>query len=605
MDPSLMDELFERIKLLEEESKVLEKENNDLEKELQLKKSEDIVKKWITDKEKEESQKKIDSYIEKVNNYKKLLNQNFSFPFNSEDPNNISPAILKNKKFNEIEILNFFKLLNEEKKRLISEKVKTLENVEKKINLSKELNPRFKELIVRFEKKFTGRIIYHKNIRYLIKGFDKRRKNMKVIRLYDSNGIKVDSKMHERMGIFNTIELKDLFENCYILSNEESEVIIKDYSNDNKNFIKIYFQTQVSKANRYEKEIVPYKIEPNYIDFNQYNLTVQGNSIRNVQNKENACFVTFDSILIGDSKSTTGLVSSSVIKIYTTLYSKDIVNILHMHLNDTSKDIAIDSEFLEKKDNILNHKVFTVDSSGKRLTYKLIFKDYKLIKVYYSVSNSYIDEPPFQEIRLNPNNFVKVIDGNYKNYYGQVKDFPIGMLARKDKGAGEIKRMISSGFKKEGYCSDRHLQELPGFISVEILFEGNSSNPVQLKESINVDIPVCFLKPLSPEEQINFEKNVIIQQEMEIEEANKEIDEIFNRFQDYEKYVKNDGLLEEKTVDEIRGILDAVENLNVEQLEENSSEEFKDKLEFIREIKNKIQPILMIKIRYSTLMGKK
>ena len=597
-----MDELFERIRLLEEESKVLEKENNDLDKELQLKKSEDIVKKWITDKEREESQKKIDSYIEKVNNYKKLLNQNFTFPSNSDKTR---PAKLKNKNFNEMEIFNFFKLLNEEKKRLISEKQKTLENVEKKLNLSKELDPRFNELITQFEKKFTGRIIYHKNIRYLIKGFDKSRKNIKVIRLYDSNGIKVDNKAHEINRKFNTIELKDLFDNCYILSKEESDIIIKDYSNDNKNFIKIYFQTQISKANKYEKDLIPYKIEPNYIDIDQYNLEVKGNSIRFVQNKENACFVTFDSISIGEGKSTTGLVSSSIIKIYTTLYSKDIVNILHMHLNDTSKDITIDSEFLEKKDNILNHKVFTVDASGKRLTYKLIFKDYRLIKVYYSVSNDYIDEPPFQEIRLNPNNFVKVINGDYKNYYGQVKDYPIGMLARKDKGAEEIKRMISSGFKKEGYCSDRHLQELPGFISLEILFEGNSSNPVQLKEPINVDIPVCFLQPLSPEEQIKFEKNVIMQQEMEIEEANKEIDEIYSRFHDYEGYAKNDALLEEKTMDEIKGILADIENANIEELEQNYSDENRDRIEFIKEIKNHIQPVLMQKMRYFTLMGKK
>ena len=40
-------------------------------------------------------------------------------------------------------------------------------------------------------------------------------------------------------------------------------------------------------------------------------------------------------------------------------------------------------------------------------------------------SNDFIDEPPFEEIRITPNNFVKIINGEYKNYYGQVKDFPI------------------------------------------------------------------------------------------------------------------------------------------------------------------------------------
>ena len=97
-----------------------------------------------------------------------------------------------------------------------------------------------------------------------------------------------------------------------------------------------------------EKEIIPYRIEPNYIDINDYNLTIKDNSITFVENKQNRVFVTFDSLLIGDGKATTGLVSTSLIKVYTTLYSKDILNILHIHLNDTSQEITIDSEFLEK-----------------------------------------------------------------------------------------------------------------------------------------------------------------------------------------------------------------------------------------------------------------
>ena len=597
-----MDELFERIKVLEEENKILENEFNDLNNELEQKKTEQFLKKWLPDKQKEEEDKKLNAYMEKIDKYKKLIDDNISFPTNP-DPNNITlPATLKNPKFDEKEIFNFFKLINEEKKRLLNDKQKNLDLLEQKINPKKEIDPSFTYLCDEFDKNFKGRIINRKNINYLIKFFDRKEKNIKVLMLYDSNGIKIDEKIHDKYKLYQTIEVKDIFENTYILSKEESGDIMNEFLKDNKHYIKIYYQMQVDKKNPSNKDLIPYKIEPNYIDINQYNLSIQTNSIIEVENKENKCFVIFDSVLIGDGKSTTGLVSSSLIKVYTTLYSKDILNILHIHLNDTSQEITVDSEFLEKDDKILNHKVFTLDAMGKRLTYKFLFKDYKLIKIYYSVSNDYIDEPPFEEIRITPNNYVKIIKGEYKNYIGQVKDFPIGMLARKDKDLGELKRMSSSGFQKEGFCPDRHLEELPGFVSVNILFMNNSQ---QIKEPIKISIPVCFLIPLSPEEQIKFEKKVIIQQEMQIEEANNEIEEIYKKCQTYENYIKNDLLLEEKSLGEIKEILTEVENINVDELEKNSSEDYIDKLEFIKDIKNKINSLLIQKIRYFTLMGKK
>lgn len=595
---SLMDELFERIKILEEETKVLEKEYSDLDNEVQNKKVETTSKRWLTDQEKAENQKKVDEYNQKLDNYKKMMDENLNFP-SAET----AAVTLKNPKFDESEILGFLKLVNEEHKRLTYERKKRLEQIEQKINLNKEEDPNFSSLVEEFNKRFKGRIIKYKNINYVIKYFDRSEKNIKALMLYDSNGIKVNEQYHDKMKLYNSIELNDLFENFFILSKDESLIIMDEFLKDNKNFIKIYFQMQSDKRFPIEKDLIPYKIEPSYIDINEYNLTIQTNTIKHVENKENNVFVVFDSVLIGDAKNT-GFVSSSSIKVYTTLYSKDIINILHIHLNDTSLDITIDSEFLEKEDKIEKHKVFTVDALGKRLTYKLLFKDYRLIKIYYAVSDSFIDEPPFEEIRIAPNNYVKIIKGEYKNYYGQVKDFPLGMLARKDKELGELKRMSSSGFQKEGYCPDRHLEELPGFVSVEVLFK-NGSPPTKLKDSVNISIPVCFLIPLSPEEQVKFEKSIIIQKEMEIEEANQEIEEIYNKCTNYENYIKNDALLEEKTMDEVKSILAEVEKISIEELEKNSSDDYKEKLDFISNIKNQIHPILIQKIRYFTLIGKK
>ena len=47
-----MDELFERIKLLEDENKILENEYNELDNQLQQKKAEQFTKAWLSVKKK-------------------------------------------------------------------------------------------------------------------------------------------------------------------------------------------------------------------------------------------------------------------------------------------------------------------------------------------------------------------------------------------------------------------------------------------------------------------------------------------------------------------------------------------------------------------------
>ena len=597
-----MDELFERIKLLEEENKVLEKENSDLNFELQSKKNSELNRAWLSEKEEQELNNRKEIFQKKMNEYKELFEKSLNFP-NSSDPNApTEPATIKDPKFDELEILNFFKLISEEKKNLMDSRQKSLKKIEQMLGPYNPIDPSFNELIKEFEKTFKGRVINFNNSNYQIKSFNEREKNIRALLLYDPNGIKVDTNYHDKYFIYNNLELSDLFENSYILSKEESDIIMSDYRKDSKNFIKIFYQMQVDKYNPHEKELIPYKIEPSYIDINQYNLSINMNSIKSVQNKETFNFVVFDSVCIGDGKNTTGLVSSSLIKVYTTLYSKDILNILHIHLNDTSQEITIDSEFLEKDEQILNHKIFTVDAMGKRLTYKLLFKEYKLIKIYYAVGNDYIDEPPFQEIRISASNIVKILRGEYKNYYGKVKDFPIGMLARKDKGNDELKKMKSQGYQKEGYCGDRHLEELPGFVSVAVLYTGDMK---EISGEINISIPVCYLSPLSPHEEVRFEKNIIENKEMEIEENDMAVDEIYNKCKEYEKFVKNDALLEEKSLAEIKDILAEVEKIEVEKYENNTSDEFKEKLMFVSDIKNQIQSLLIQKIRLFTLTGHK
>ena len=506
-----------------------------------------------------------------------------------------SSESLINIKGDENEFINNVFQLNEliyqKKIEIMTNKTKYSNEIISKYNSSKqESKDEINNIYNTFMLKFQNRIIVYENENYLIVDLNMRDRTIKVIRLYDPNGIKVDIKKQFTFRLYTQIPLKSMFHSSYILSKNESDIILKGHETDKSNYIKILYQLQQDIYNPREKDLIPYRIEPPNVNINEYDLEIQDNLIRNVKHRQTYSFVTFESVNVGDGQKA-GLVANDTIKVYTTLYNKDILNILHIHLNDTSQEITIDSEFLENNENILNHKIFTTDSTGRRLSYKLIFKQYKLIKIYYCMSIDFIDEPPFKEIKYSPNNYVKISKGEYKNYYGKIIEFPMGMLARKDKENTKIEKMKSFSEKKEGYCNERHLDSLPEFVLVEIMFYPGSEIK-KIKDNIKISIPVCHLIALSPKEEIRFEKSILL-------ENNNEVMEIYNIGKELEKYLNNEKLLDEFDLNKIKEILNLAEKINNDF--KNLDDDLDDKIKFAYNIKGKIIPILQQRIRLHVL----
>ena len=207
------------------------------------------------------------------------------------------------------------------------------------------------------------------------------------------------------------------------------------------------------------------------------------------------------------------------------------------------------------------------------------------------MSIDFIDEPPFKEIKYSPNNYVKISKGEYKNYYGKIIEFPMGMLARKDKENTKIEKMKSFSEKKEGYCNERHLDSLPEFVLVEIMFYPGSEIK-KIKDNIKISIPVCHLIPLSPKEEIRFEKSILL-------ENNNEVMEIYNIGKELEKYLNNEKLLDEFDLNKIKEILNLAEKINNDF--KNLDDDLDDKIKFAYNIKGKIIPILQQRIRLHVL----
>ena len=198
-----------------------------------------------------------------------------------------------------------------------------------------------------------------------------------------------------------------MFLNTIILSPDESKLILDDFAKNNT-ILKIFYKYEnnninIKRSSGYMKfasrinenvenemsdsnldngilDLIPYKVEPDYIDLSHYKIEIAENKIVEVNEKETNLKVMFESQLISNEIESkfSSLVSQSTMKVFTCLYSQNIVNIVHIHLNDTSESIAVDSFFLEKQDSVSEFKKFDLDLSGKKLNYKFLFRDFKV-----------------------------------------------------------------------------------------------------------------------------------------------------------------------------------------------------------------------------------
>lgn len=92
---------------------------------------------------------------------------------------------------------------------------------------------------------------------------------------------------------------------------------------------------------------------------------------------------------------------NSTMEIWTHQIDHETLNIVHIHVNDTSDEVTLDLAYMHSNEQIENHQEFKTDISGKPLKYKIVVKEAKVFKIYYNqVSNDgskNILEVPFVE----------------------------------------------------------------------------------------------------------------------------------------------------------------------------------------------------------------
>lgn len=537
-------------------------------------------------------------------------------------------------------IIEFSDNYSSREKILSAKREETLNNIKKHFDTKiKTINDFAKEKFESVFQHFKDRVAKVENALILIKELDTRTAMFRGIRLYDKNSVKVNIDLHIKHRMFEQIPFFNVVDKGKFFSVEQSASILDDYSK-NTEILKIYYQTIIIGNNHNdemdvdehmgmgdegedddlgykpsykfgppdsENEIVPYKILPEGVDINQYNLVINNEVIKEVKTRDSGLCVFFEAILINNkNRKFSGLVSSSMMKVYTTLYSKDIVNLIHIHLNDTSEEIAVDSVFLEPNETAEQFREFKIDTLGKKLNYRIIFKDYKLNKIYYNLADNFIDEPKFEEIKITVGNIVKIrTDKTFQNYFAKVIDIPLGLLVRKDKENKDVaERLRSSDVVKEGYCVERHLHELPGFVEIQLMFNPNKT-PFNDKK-IKLSIPICNLIILDIKEQVEFEKIVAKEQILTETKQKQSLEALVGTVKSLEKYLDFKALSDEvNNFNEAKDLLKFFDEIKLESFKAiESDEEANKEIAYIKFAKEQIVANLQKHLRVLSLTKK-
>ena len=192
------------------------------------------------------------------------------------------------------------------------------------------------------------------------------------------------------------------------------------------------------------------------------------------------------------------------------------------------------------------------------------------------------------------------MEGKYKNYHGKIHSFPNGYLCSK-KVDNNIKPKDMSEFKdyvQVEECKERSLAELFGFIPIDLMYKTDNKNEniEELDKKIKILIQCCKLYPLSIEEdQPKFEKKVLINKQNKINDEIKKINDAFDVCKKYEKYVKNNNLIDELNFEQCNKSFEELNEIN-----ENFNDEFNEyenEIKFIKNIKKNVINLIQRRLR--------
>ena len=202
---------------------------------------------------------------------------------------------------------------------------------------------------------------------------------VKLQRAVDKNKILLDWRNSQNVV---SIQVELFLQKYKILDMYEEINLRNDIYNSKKLYLFIRYFAEAG-------ECFPMEIRPEGLPIHEYDIVFDAtsNTIRRIANKELRTDVRF---LDMSQQEKTGYVTGSVLDIWTQAVPTDpaleTLNIFHLHLNDTSDEVAFDVAYMHDGEDISHFCQFKTDATGRPLRYKIIAKDMKIHTVLYNMN---------------------------------------------------------------------------------------------------------------------------------------------------------------------------------------------------------------------------
>ncbi|CDW88183.1 UNKNOWN [Stylonychia lemnae] len=326
---------------------------------------------------------------------------------------------------------------------------------------------------------------------YYINSFRGDANELELRRVYDNSGILLIDYQASEFSIVNTNE-KYFLESFQVLSKEDERQFRNDLINNKAHTLLIRYKIVIKEDYGYYqlKECQPVELQPQLpIDQYTYNIDYSNFFVYRVTRGN-----------YGDVKNEAYRVEEEAknaqdrsLQFYTNEVASNILNIIHMHIDDTSEQVAFETYYLNENQSTQDF----IDFSGSNVNYKILVKDQRIHRVLYQKGSEPAKELRFYEYRFNKGTYANVdysnkLEYSTENLLAQVVEIPIGILVSQDQNVAANYPQVQLQHNPYGFCALRCLhQSLGGYVDVNVLSVDSGESLLESQEKIA--LPPCLM----------------------------------------------------------------------------------------------------------------